>query len=65
MVLDLTNPYNSTITHVFSAIYADAGNAGTKRGYLANTTSYTAFTLIVGNTVSISGGTIRVYGYRN
>jgi hypothetical protein len=33
-------------------------------GYLDNTTSYTAFTLTP-NSGTISGGTIRVYGYRN
>jgi len=33
-------------------------------GYLANTTAYTAFTVGT-NTGTITGGTIRVYGYRN
>lgn len=33
-------------------------------GYLANTTSYTAFTITC-SAGSITGGTIRVYGYRN
>lgn len=33
-------------------------------GYLANTTSYTAFTLTCGSG-TVTGGTIRVYGYSN
>ena len=33
-------------------------------GYLDNTTSYTAFTLTA-NTGTVTGGTIRVYGYQN
>jgi hypothetical protein len=33
-------------------------------GYLANTTQYTSFTLAP-NTGTLTGGTIRVYGYRN
>lgn len=33
-------------------------------GYLANTTTYTAFTLTP-NTGTLTGGIIRVYGYRN
>jgi hypothetical protein len=32
-------------------------------GYLNDTTSYTAFTLVVAGTMT--GGTIRVYGYAN
>lgn len=39
-------------------------NAGPITGYLANTTQYTGFTiLLTGGT--LTGGTIRVYGYRN
>jgi hypothetical protein len=64
-LIELESPFLSQPTTVFSAIYADSGNAGTKRGYLANTISYTSFTLIAGNTLTIAGGTIRVYGYRN
>lgn len=38
--------------------------AGTSFGVLDNTTSYTAFTILP-NTGTLTGGTIRVYGYRN
>ena len=37
---------------------------GYTTGFLANTTTYTAFT-IAASTGSMTGGTIRVYGYRN
>jgi hypothetical protein len=35
-----------------------------QNGYLNNTTSYTAFTILL-SSGTMSGGTIRVYGYRN
>ena len=40
-----------------------AGGRADMAGYLANSTQYTDFTLFCGTT--ITGGTIRVYGYRN
>lgn len=64
LIVDLVNPFNTTPTTMFSYFYADSGNAGTKRGFLNNSTSYTAFTLIGGATGNLTGGTIRVYGYR-
>ena len=39
-------------------------NARTYSGYLANTTQYTAFTLTP-NSGTLTGGTIKVYGYAN
>ena len=62
----LTNPYLAKNT-LISAMIAPARTDGYSlfvSGYLANTTSYTAFT-ITPNTGTITGGTIRVYGYRN
>lgn len=41
-----------------------AGETQRGEGYLADTTQYTAFTLTP-NTGTITGGTIRVYGYAN
>jgi hypothetical protein len=38
--------------------------AGTTTGQLTNTTSYTDFSLVLG-VGTMTGGTIRVYGYRN
>ena len=45
-----------------SILTSGVGYAG--GGFLNNTTSYTAFTLTT-NTGTITGGTIRVYGYQN
>jgi hypothetical protein len=63
LVCNLENPFASTRTFI-SAGYVDAGNAGTYNGFLANNTSYTAFTLSP-NSGTMTGGTIRVYGRRN
>ena len=43
---------------------ATAGTAGTGQGYLANSTSYTGFTLTPASG-TLTGGTVRVYGYAN
>lgn len=43
---------------------ATAGYTAHKNGYLNNTTQYTAFTILV-SSGTITGGTIRVYGYQN
>jgi hypothetical protein len=62
----LRNPFlsNPTLIDSFYVIANTAGNAGTFGGWLNNTTSYTAFTLIPA-TGTLTGGTIRVYGYAN
>jgi hypothetical protein len=60
------DPFAAKNTH-FSSLGArsDTGqNTVSLAGYLANTTSYTAFTLTA-NTGTVTGGTIRVYGYAN
>lgn len=65
-VIDLRDPYsakNTTISSWYTQT-ATTGAQGNMNGYLANTTSYTAFT-ITPNTGTMTGGTIRVYGYRN
>jgi len=54
---------NATYTQS-SSRSATNGIAATYGGYLANTTSYTAFT-ITAATGTMTGGTIRVYGYQN
>ena len=43
---------------------ATSGSVAVVGGYLANATAYTAFTIATA-TGTITGGTIRVYGYRN
>ena len=62
---ELLNPFLTKPTTLFSVRNDDrtAGSYGTTVGFLDNSTSYTGFTLIVAGTMT--GGTIRVYGYRN
>jgi hypothetical protein len=65
-VYDLLNPFITENTFI-TGTYADpatGGSAGVGSGYLNNTTSYTAFTVGVTSS-TMTGGTIRVYGYRN
>ena len=53
---------------IYSSRYSETyttGNAGMDTGFLNNTTQYTDFTLIPGGGATITGGTIRVYGYKN
>jgi hypothetical protein len=71
-----TNNLNASITVInpnfakntfISATYVDpdpASVAGTASGFVNNTTAYTAFTVLP-NTGTLTGGTIRVYGYKN
>jgi hypothetical protein len=41
-------------------------NAEFYRGFIDNTTSYTAFTIFCGSGgITLTGGTIKVYGYAN
>jgi hypothetical protein len=61
--LNLYNPFLTTRT--FLAVqYADATNAGTVNGILGDNTSYSSFTISPA-AGTLTGGTIRVYGYRN
>jgi hypothetical protein len=63
---DLFNPFTARRTMIGGPFVApDADRVGGfMSGYVANTTSYTAFTLDA-STGTMTGGTIRVYGYRN
>lgn len=60
---EIRNPFLSKYT-LTSGNWTDGVNAGTWQGIHNDASSYTAFTLIpeVG---TLTGGTIRVYGYRN
>jgi hypothetical protein len=62
---DLTSPFLASRTF-FSGQYVapGSGSGGALSGYLANTTSYTAFT-VTPSSGTMTGGTIRVYGYAN
>ncbi len=64
--IELQSP-NLAKNTLFSTTIAAARTDGywlAVSGYLADTTAYTAFTLTP-NTGTITGGTIRVYGYKN
>lgn len=63
MNIDLLSPYLTEHTFIYG-ITAGASVARSVGGYLNDTTSYTAFT-ITPTSGTITGGTIRVYGYRN
>ena len=63
---ELLNPFTATRTIVNAPTIANTSSAavaGTYNGFLDNATSYTAFTLIP-TSGTLTGGTIRVYGYR-
>jgi len=63
---DVFSPFlaKNTVTHSRSASTQTDGYANVSDGYLADTTSYTAFTL-TRNTGTMTGGEVRVYGYKN
>jgi hypothetical protein len=66
LTCEIINPYLSLNTGIgwYSIMMQSGQSGGAGAGYLANTTSYTDFTLTV-NSGTISGGTIRVYGLVN
>lgn len=63
---ELFQPFATKNTHVHyvSSQSLTTGQFHTRGGYLADTTSYTAFTLTT-STGTITGGNIYVYGYRD
>jgi hypothetical protein len=66
--VDLLSPNLAKRTTYHGSYLIEIGSSselGTTSGFLANNTQYTAFTLTVGGGNTLSGGTIRVYGYRN
>jgi hypothetical protein len=66
MSVELNNPFATKRTH-FTAFYnpsVTAGNMSTIQGFLNDNTSYTAFSLAL-SSGTITGGEIRVYGYKN
>lgn len=62
MNLTVSNPFASKYT-IFSGQFVNVDAQGTVGGILKNTTSYTAFTLTC-NAGNVTGGKLRVYGYR-
>lgn len=61
--IDVCAPFLTNLTFITGAV-ANLNTGRMFAGYLNNTTSYTAFTVQV-DSATITGGTIRVYGYRN
>jgi hypothetical protein len=61
--IDVNSPFLSKRT-TFSCVWSSPSETGTTTGHLGNTTSYTAFTLAT-LSGTVTGGTIRVYGYKN
>jgi hypothetical protein len=66
MSMELFNPFltDETLFNSYNMYVATNGSVFTTQGFLNNTTSYTAFTLTPASG-TITGGTIRVYGYAN
>lgn len=67
LTCDLINPFTAKRTHIQGASQRDVTTGASYPayiGYLADTTSYTAFTITTASG-TMTGGTIRVYGYRN
>jgi hypothetical protein len=64
--LDIINPFLARRTIAWGSFVGSDSTrvGGSFSGFLADTTSYTAFT-ITPATGTMTGGTIRVYGYRN
>ncbi len=62
--LDLLSPNKASWTVYNNASWSGTGVAGTSSGVHQVNTAYTDFTIGV-NTGNLTGGTIRVYGYRN
>jgi hypothetical protein len=63
---ELMQPFAAKNTHILygNAAAATTGTFSLGGGYLADTTSYTAFTLTT-STGTMTGGTVYVYGYRD
>jgi hypothetical protein len=67
MNIDIINPFLTKHTYFGGTLGFNNANGNGRAalsGLLQNTTSYTAFTLTPSNG-TLTGGTIRVYGYRN
>jgi len=62
--IDINSPFLSKPTTFSATVPNHTNYAGTCAGLLNNTTSYTGFTLGL-SAGTMTGGTIRIYGYRN
>lgn len=64
LFVQLIGPNLATYTKFLNAAYSNGGNYGTAAGEHRVATAYTSFTLTP-SAGTLTGGTIRVYGYRN
>jgi hypothetical protein len=66
-VMDILQPFATEYTSFTSqsVMHAPTGYEAARGGYLNNTTSYTDFTISLAASATFTGGTIRVYGYKN
>ena len=64
LTVDLFNPFDSTKYTGFGGSFIVTDVAGHTGGVQKSNTSFTAFTIFP-STGTLTGGTIRVYGYRN
>ena len=62
--VDVLGPFRTGYTKIRNGSYQDGKNFGTYQGEHQKAVSYTDFTLVLPNG-TMTGGTIRVYGYRN
>jgi hypothetical protein len=60
--VDLINPFTAKYT-LINGMWISLTQGGQYSGYLANTTSYTAFTLTPASG-TLTGGNIKIYGYK-
>jgi hypothetical protein len=65
MNIELTNPFLTENTFIFGQGLTGTVTGRTLTGILNDTTSYTGFKIFASGANTLTGGTIRVYGYRN
>ena len=65
VTITISGPNMAKPTHItgFQSLASTVGGSFTYNGYEASSTQHTAFTIIT-NTGTLTGGNIRVYGYR-
>lgn len=64
VMVDLLSPFTATYTKIRNASYQNGGNYGTTQGEHRVASSYSSFEILT-SIGTITGGTIRVYGYNN
>jgi hypothetical protein len=65
MDFELFAPQRASRTFIHAKYWEGSGALGTYTGYQDSNTQYTSFKLVPQPANTLTGGTIRVYGYRN